>query len=315
MQEWIDCAILESVPCLTIENVTKRVLKSHPEIETVDCRDIEMRIDNFLYGRDTLNGVSAGLTNRAKWTPIEELMSIILSNRNKTSEEITADIEKHRHLYGYFRPFASILSQIVRKKSEPVDSINQSVNEIARYFAQTEHTVISSTFSPEELEHAGVDPATFAMWRDSLSLPSAPRPTCLPDLSSGRIRALCGAVEPILEQKTATLAALILSGGVCQVAKKNFVIGTTTDCDLDLNLIGYEGQECRFILMLKSDLWFYCENLTETPITVNGSESGKQTVNYLPTEAIIKVGNIVMMLRYNMWMMERLRSSMLKNTV
>ena len=320
----VDAAIFASLYDLTIESVRAKLVEENAKFQRVNDKKLEERIVSLLRGesKSRIYVPPTIILERGKWKAHEEFALVRLARAFISEQQIRAEIERRRFWFDFQCPTRVIVSSVLAMKDADEANVLEIVRKMAVKFARVERAVMDCSFTEDDMRKASVDPVIFRQWRESLEeaekQKSAEGRQIEVQANSEVIQALVNSVSSVLQPKTATLASIVLHSGICNVARKNFLVGEDDECDLNLRgvpeFVPKEDGQAKLLLSFKSDLWFYLENLGQCDVLVNGYLIHVGDVVYVPHEAVIKVGSMPMMFRYNLWMIERLKNTMARST-
>lgn len=315
----VDAAIFASLYDLTIDSVRAKLIEENPKFQNVCAKRLEERIVSLLHGesKSRMYIPPTIILERGKWKVEEEFALLRLAKSFVSDQQLRNDVLRKRYWFDFQCPTRVIIDSIMIMRDTCEEYVSDIVKRMATHFAQAERAAIECTFTEEDLKQAGVDPIVFEQWKASLEETKTSHDEEEQEIevwTNGElIQALASEVSSLLQPKTATLASIVMNHGISNVARKHFMIGVGDTCDLDLSQIpGFTG-DAKMLVTFRSDLWFYLENLGECEILINGYSIQPGNVIYLPNEAIIRVGGVPMMFRYNLWMIEKLKKTMALN--
>ena len=316
----VDAAIFASLYDLTIESVRAKLVEENAKFQRVNDKKLEERIISLLHGesKSRIYVPPTIILERGKWKAHEEFALVRLARAFTSEQQIKREIERRRFWFDFQCPTRVIVSSVLAMKDADEANVMEIVRKMAIKFARVERAVMDCSFTDEDLRKACVDPVVFRQWRESLEeaekqKKSDERRQIEVQANSEVIQALVDSVSSVLQPKTATLASIVLHSGICNVARKNFLVGEDDGCDLNLRKLPEfvpKEEQVKLLLSFKNDLWFYLENLGQCDVLVNGYLIHVGDVVYVPHEAVIKIGSVPMMFRYNLWMIERLKNTM-----
>jgi hypothetical protein len=306
----IDHAIMSCLSELTIYHVFLMLRSQNPVLD-VSLGDIEARVAAFLHDpAPILSFVSADLCQVSVFTADENFMVLLLSRFATSDDDDAADlVREFRYCFNLSLPSHLVGSQVSLRRGLPPGDVSRLVAKSAVGYARLEKASLECSFSPGELDHAAVSDAAFAFWRRSFEklptdqngskkVPVAPLPAAL-DAAAAQFR--------FLTQSLVGVALLLGFDCTYVVQKKVCLVGSADDCDLNLQLA---DDPAMFLVMLKSDLRFYLENLGPETIWINGTPVGAGRVSYLPAECVVKTRDLVAVFLPNVFVLQRLWNRM-----
>lgn len=187
------------------------------------------------------------------------------------------------------------------------------IDELASTLALAESENVGSGFQATETHRAGVTNEDMEWWRAwigySLAAPDIPKEPPHVDVRHVDINRLEAELEFLSwkegNKESPWLAMLECDGLSWRVEQKVSLIGERDrNSNVELNLLDVRGfeklrEEFLVVLELKSDLWFYVENIGEATFRVNGIEIPPGKATYLNNFAFLEFSNVGMIFRIN----------------
>jgi hypothetical protein len=198
------------------------------------------------------------------------------------------------------------MSQISQSRNWTHEALSKIASKYAIALVQWERVVSNATFSAAELREAGVAPASFRGWAQSFARIPPPRDVRVSYTASPENFEMRRTAYAFFMQRSFGLALLLKVGGVGIVQKKLTVVGGDDRCDVTFREL---GTDARFLVMFKSNLAFYIENVGIKTILVNGGSLRTGMTAYLPPESALRCETVALVFTPNYLLLSRLMKS------